>query len=41
MGVVNATPDSFYDGARFDDADGAVAHALRLVSEGADMIDIG
>ena len=41
MGVVNATPDSFYDGARFVDAEGAVAHALRLVSEGADMIDIG
>jgi dihydropteroate synthase len=41
MGVVNATPDSFYDGARFDDANAAVAHALRLVEEGADMIDIG
>jgi dihydropteroate synthase len=41
MGVVNATPDSFYDGARFKDADGAVAHALRLMEEGADIIDIG
>jgi len=41
MGVVNATPDSFYDGARFDDAKAAVAHALRLVKEGADMIDVG
>jgi dihydropteroate synthase len=41
MGVVNATPDSFYDGARFDDANAAVAHALRLVKEGADMIDVG
>jgi dihydropteroate synthase len=41
MGVVNATPDSFYEGARFDDPHGAVAHALRLVSEGANMIDIG
>src|SRR5580700_11423965 len=41
MGVVNATPDSFYDGARFDSADGAVAHALRLVREGADIIDLG
>jgi dihydropteroate synthase len=41
MGVVNATPDSFYDGARFGDANGAVAHALRLVEEGADMIDVG
>jgi dihydropteroate synthase len=41
MGVVNATPDSFFDGARFADANAAVAHALRLVEEGADMIDIG
>jgi len=41
MGVVNATPDSFYDGARFENADAAVAHALHLVAEGADMIDIG
>jgi dihydropteroate synthase len=41
MGVVNATPDSFYDGARFDSAEAAVAHALRLVKEGADIIDIG
>jgi dihydropteroate synthase len=41
MGVVNATPDSFYAGARFDDATGAVAHALRLVEEGADILDIG
>ena len=41
MGVVNATPDSFYEGARFDKAEVAVAHALRLVGEGADIIDIG
>jgi dihydropteroate synthase len=41
MGVVNATPDSFYDGARFGDTGAAVAHALRLAAEGADMIDIG
>jgi len=41
MGVVNATPDSFYDGARFGDAAAAVAHALRLVEEGADIIDVG
>jgi dihydropteroate synthase len=41
MGVVNATPDSFYDGARFDSASAAIAHALRLVEEGADIIDIG
>jgi dihydropteroate synthase len=41
MGVVNATPDSFYEGARFDDASAAAAHALRLAEEGADIIDIG
>ncbi|HEX4122627.1 MAG TPA: dihydropteroate synthase [Verrucomicrobiae bacterium] len=41
MGVVNATPDSFYDGGRHDTADAAIAHALRLAAEGADMIDIG
>jgi dihydropteroate synthase len=41
MGVVNATPDSFYDGARFGDTNAAVAHALQLVEEGADIIDVG
>jgi dihydropteroate synthase len=41
MGVVNATPDSFYDGGRHDTTDAAVAHALRLAAEGADIIDIG
>ncbi len=41
MGVVNATPDSFYEGARFHNTAAAVAHGLRLVQEGADIIDIG
>ncbi|HWR90460.1 MAG TPA: dihydropteroate synthase [Dissulfurispiraceae bacterium] len=41
MGVVNTTPDSFSDGGLFFDGDVAVAHALRLVEEGADIIDIG
>ena len=41
MGVVNVTPDSFFDGGRFFDAAAAVAHALRLVEEGADLLDIG
>ena len=41
MGVVNVTPDSFFDGGRYRDADAAVAHALRLVEEGADLLDIG
>ncbi len=41
MGVVNVTPDSFSDGGRFSDAAGAVAHALRLIDEGAAIVDIG
>lgn len=40
-GVLNVTPDSFSDGGRFDRAHLAVAHARRLVDEGADLIDIG
>jgi dihydropteroate synthase len=41
MGIVNVTPDSFADGGRFEDADAAVAHGLRLVAEGADLLDVG
>ncbi len=41
MGVVNTTPDSFSDGGQFFDTDRAVAQALRLAAEGADIIDIG
>jgi dihydropteroate synthase len=41
MGIVNATPDSFSDGGQFLDVDAAVAHALRLAEEGADLIDLG
>lgn len=41
MGVVNVTPDSFFDGGRYLDAEAAVAHAIRLVEEGADILDIG
>lgn len=41
MGIVNVTPDSFSDGGRFDDPAAAVAHARRLVDEGADLLDIG
>ena len=41
MGVVNVTPDSFFDGGRYLDAEAAVAHAVRLVEEGADLLDIG
>jgi dihydropteroate synthase len=41
MGVVNVTPDSFSDGGLFLDREVAVAHAERLVSEGADLVDVG
>lgn len=41
MGVLNVTPDSFSDGGRFLAAEAAVAHGLRLVEEGAAIIDIG
>ena len=41
MGIVNVTPDSFFDGGRFCDPQHAVAHALRLVEEGAVLLDIG
>ena len=41
MGVVNVTPDSFSDGGRLDSAEAAVAHALALEAEGADILDIG
>jgi len=41
MGVVNVTPDSFFDGGRFVDADAAVAHGMQLVADGADIVDVG
>lgn len=41
MGIVNVTPDSFSDGGRFLGAEAAIAHAIRLIDEGADIIDIG
>lgn len=41
MGIVNVTPDSFSDGGRFVDADAAVTHALELVAQGADILDVG
>ena len=41
MGIVNTTPDSFSDGGRFTTTDAAVAHALQLEAEGADILDIG
>ena len=41
MGIVNVTPDSFSDGGRFFGAEAAVAHALELAADGADLLDIG
>jgi dihydropteroate synthase len=41
MGVVNVTPDSFSDGGRFFDAGRAVGHALQLVQDGAEILDVG
>lgn len=41
MGIVNVTPDSFSDGGRYATVEKAVAHGLQLVSEGADILDIG
>lgn len=41
MGVVNVTPDSFSDGGRYLDHAAAIAHGMKLVREGADILDIG
>ncbi len=41
MGVLNVTPDSFSDGGRFYSTENAVEHALQMIAEGADIIDIG
>ncbi|MCX8111528.1 MAG: dihydropteroate synthase [Syntrophorhabdaceae bacterium] len=41
MGILNATPDSFYDGGRYINIDDALKHALEMVENGADIIDVG
>ena len=41
MGILNVTPDSFSDGGEHDSVEAAVRHGLKLVSDGADVIDIG
>jgi dihydropteroate synthase len=41
MGILNVTPDSFSDGGEFLERDRAVAHALRMLDEGADILDLG
>src|SRR5690242_544237 len=41
MGILNVTPDSFSDGGQFLSVDDAVAQAEKMISEGADIIDVG
>jgi len=41
MGILNVTPDSFSDGGRFNTVDAALGHAVRMVAEGADILDVG
>ena len=41
MGILNVTPDSFFDGGNYSEIDAALRHAELLISEGADIIDIG
>jgi dihydropteroate synthase len=41
MGIVNVTPDSFSDGGQFLDPEAAVAHALQLAGQGAEILDVG
>jgi len=41
MGILNVTPDSFSDGGQFFDPAVAVAHARRMASDGADILDVG
>ncbi|MGO4689536.1 dihydropteroate synthase [Glaciibacter sp. 2TAF33] len=41
MGILNVTPDSFSDGGRWASTDAAIAHALELTAQGADVIDVG
>jgi dihydropteroate synthase len=41
MGILNVTPDSFSDGGQYFSSDNAVGHAQQMISEGADIIDVG
>jgi Dihydropteroate synthase and related enzymes len=41
MGILNVTPDSFSDGGRFTDTHIAVDHAIKMIDDGAHIIDIG
>ena len=41
MGILNVTPDSFFDGGQFFEKDRAIEHALQMLQDGADIIDVG
>ena len=41
VGILNVTPDSFYDGGKHDCTESAVKHALKLIGDGADIIEVG
>lgn len=41
MGILNVTPDSFSDGGKFESMDAALFHAQEMISEGADILDVG
>jgi dihydropteroate synthase len=41
MGIINATPDSFYEGSRYSGTDNILAQAEKMISEGADILDLG
>ena len=41
MGILNITPDSFSDGGRYAKYEEAVGHAFDLISQGADILDVG
>ena len=41
MGILNITPDSFSDGGQYNNVDAALIHALRMIDEGAEIIDVG
>lgn len=41
MGILNVTPDSFSDGGKYNSVERAVAHAIEMVQQGADLLDIG
>lgn len=41
MGILNITPDSFFDGGRYNNTEHAIKHAFEMIEEGADIIDVG